>query len=456
MPACLPIFFKMIYKDTRVKLLPVQKAVLEYTRMMRAKVVPTKQLLWKAGARGSKTYGMSYSMFEYAMSLKGPGDFAVAAPTWTKCKEVVKPAFLHWALPYCLDVQDRFAWLPNGVRVCFIGMHNPAAIDGFTLLGGWGDEIKDWKRLAFQKACERTLTTGGLWGFTTTPEGFNWIHEEFEGEKKGKPGYRHTIHSTTYDGYVLRESVDELAATMDSKVYRQQILGEYVSFEGQIHHNYDRTKNLLTMTTIMEKDYPVEYSPARGPVALFMDFNVSPMTGGLAQAMVIGDQVYLFVFDEIYINNSNTQEFLDEVYRRLEKWGISKNQLIVYPDPAGKNRSTSGRSDYYIIKDMNHLKLKARSAHPPVMDRINAVNRLICDNLGRRHLFINPRCKKLNTTMEQHRFKEGTNTPDKDSGLDHMSDGLGYWIQLEFPIDYKTPLEKKNTRRRTPKMLYNP
>ena len=47
---------------------------------------------------------------------------------------------------YCTKIQDRFAWLKNGVRVCFLGAHKPAAIDGFTAVGGWGDEIKDWKR----------------------------------------------------------------------------------------------------------------------------------------------------------------------------------------------------------------------------------------------------------------------------------------------------------------------
>lgn len=445
-----------VYEDSRVDLLPAQRAVLDYTRLMREDIVPTKNLLWRSGARGGKTYGMAYAAVEYALSLEGGGDFAVAAPTWTKCKEVVKPAFLHWAAPYCLDIQDRFAWLPNGIRVCFIGMHNPAAIDGFTLKGGWGDEIKDWKRLAFQKACERTLTTGGLWLFTSTPEGFNWIYDEFEGKKKGKKGYRHTINSTTYDGFVDPEAVDDLAETMDERVYKQQILGEYVSFEGQIHYNYDRDKNQTAKVEINGEEHPVEYSPDRGPVALFMDFNVSPMTGGLAQAKVIGNQVYQFVFDEIYINNSNTQEFLEEAFERCRKYGIPKSQIIVYPDPAGKNRSTTGRSDYYIIKDINKLHLKARSAHPPVMDRINSVNRMICDNVGRRHLFINPRCENLNQTMEQHRFKEGTNTPDKETGLDHMADGLGYWIEYEFPINYETPLEKRNRTRGKKKLLYNP
>ncbi len=446
----------LTYSDDRVDLLPVQESVLDFTRMMRANVVPTKQLLWRAGARGGKTWGLSYAAFEDAMSLSGGGDYLVAAPTWSKCKEVVKPAFMHWASPYCIRIQDRFAWLKNGIRVCFLGMHNPAAADGFTARGGWGDEIKDWKRLAFQKCNERTLTTEGLWLYSTTPEGYNWIYDEFEGEFRGRPGYRHTINSTTYDGFVNHQAVDDLAATMDPKMYDQQILGLYTQFSGQVHYNFDRRFNLCTSTIIDEIERPVEYDPRRGPVALFMDFNVNPMAGGLGQACIIGDDIYIFVFCEICLTDSNTQEFLDVVEDRLKGYGIPKSQVIVYPDPAGKNRATQGRSNYKIIKEVNKFVYKARPSHPAVVDRINAVNRLICDKNGRRHIFIHPRCTNMLKSMEQHKYKPGTNIPDKTSGVDHMDDAFGYWVEYEFPITYLTPRQLSNRRKGRGKIIYNP
>ncbi len=444
------------FADSRVDLLPVQNGVLDFTRMMRSNVVETKQVLWRAGARGGKTHGLSYAAFEDAISLDGGGDYLVCAPTWAKCKEVVKPAFMQWAAPYCTRIQDRFAWLKNGIRCCFLGMHNPSAIDGFTARGGWGDEIKDWKRLAFQKANERTMSTGGLWLYGTTPDGFNWIYDEFEGDSRGRPGYRHTINSTTYDGKVDRQAVDDLSETMDKRMFDQQILGLYTQFSGQIHYNFDRRFNMASNVIIDEIEYPVEYDPRYGPVALFMDFNVNPMAGGLGQAVIIGDEIYIFIFCEIQLSDSNTPEFLDVVCDRLKGYGINKKQVIVYPDPAGKARATQGKSNYKIIKDIYGFNYKARKSHPAVVDRTNAVNRLICDKNGRRHIFINPRCVNVRKTMEQHRYKPGTNTPDKESGVDHMDDALGYWIEYEFPISYLTPRQLINRQSDRGKLIYNP
>lgn len=439
------------YIDTRVDLLPAQQAYLDYSRMMRKDMVTTKQLLWRAGARGGKTYGISYAAFEDAITMKGGGDYLIVAPTWAKCNEVMKPNFLHWAAPYCLKINDRFAWLKNGIRCCFLGAHNPGAIDGFTARGGWGDEIKDWKHVAFKKACERTLTTKGLWLFGTTPEGYNWIYDEFEGEFKGRAGYRKTITSTTYDGFVDRESVDDLAATMDDKMYRQQIMGEYTQFAGQVHYNFDRFQNVGVKVIAEKMVHEVEYAQRRGPVALFMDFNVNPMAGGFGQIQIINGEPYVFIFDEIQINDSNTQEFLDAAQEKMKVHKIPKREVIVYPDPAGRQRSTAGRSNHRIIDDLNGFAMKAKAAHPAVADRINAVNRLICDKNGKRHIFVHPRCVHLIKYFEQHKYKEKSNIPDKKPGIEHIGDGFGYWIEYELPIDYKVP-----TGRSKGPAVYNP
>lgn len=442
------------YKDSRVDLLPAQEGVLDYTRLMKAGIVPTKHLLWRAGARGGKTHGMSYASFEDAVGLDGGGDYLVIAPTWSKCKEVVKPAFMKWAHPYCIDVQDRFAWLKNGIRVCFLGAHNPAAIDGFTARGLWGDEIKDWKQSAFKKSCERLLTTGGLGLFSTTPEGYNWIYDEFEGEFKGRKDYRKTVNSTTYDGAVNAQDVDDLAATMDRKMYEQQILGLYTQFAGQVHYNFERIGNVCTQVIIDNLVYDVTYKPERGVVAVFMDFNLNPMAGGLGQIQIINGKPYVFIFDEIQIPDSNTQEFLDEVYLRLHKWGIPKRQVIVYPDPAGgagNTIATGGKTNLKIIENINGFHMKVKRAHPAVADRINSVNRLICDNLGQRHIFVSPQCKHMIKYFEQHKYKEGSNIPDKTAGIEHIGDGFGYWIDFELPIDFKV-----NTKGRRNGLVYNP
>ena len=200
--------------------------------------------------------------------------------------------------------------------------------------------------------------------------------------------------------------------------------------------------------------HQVRYEPKWGIVAVFMDFNLDPMAGGLGQIEIIGGKPYVFVFDEIQIPDSNTEEFLEEVEVRLKKHGIDKRNVIVYPDPAGGAGSTiakKGNTNHKIITKLNHFKMKVKRAHPAVSDRINAVNRLICDKMGNRHIFISPNCNHMLKYFEKHKYKEGTNLPDKDQGIEHIGDGFGYWIDFELPIDYKV-----TTGKRKNKLIYNP
>jgi hypothetical protein len=69
-----------------------------------------------------------------------------------------------------------------------------------------------------------------------------------------------------------------------------------------------------------------------------------------------------------------------------------------------------------------------------VRDRINAVNSRLCDTIGIRRLFIDPKCKYTIEGLERQTYKEGSSQPDKDSGYDHMNDALGYMVDYLFPV----------------------
>ena len=62
----------------------------------------------------------------------------------------------------------------------------------------------------------------------------------------------------------------------------------------------------------------------------------------------------------------------------------------------------------------------------------NLVNGKIQSADGVRHLFIDPKCKESIKCFEQLCYKEGTNDPDKDSGMDHIPDSAGYYIYTKF------------------------
>ena len=162
-----------------------------------------------------------------------------------------------------------------------------------------------------------------------------------------------------------------------------------------------------------------------------IDFNVDPITSVIGVKTLDG----LHIFDEIIIPNSNTAELAEAITEKY--YG---HRLIAYPDPAGRQRRTSaqGKTDILILEEMG-LAVKAPRAHPPVKDRLNTTNRLLCDADGNRRLFIDPSCKKTIEMFQKFQYKQGTSLPDKDSGYDHTADALGYCVHFLYPLRRPAP-----------------
>ena len=57
--------------------------------------------------------------------------------------------------------------------------------------------------------------------------------------------------------------------------------------------------------------------------------------------------------------------------------------------------------------------------------------------------------------MIKHTYKEGTRQPDKDNGLDHLGDSLGYAVYQNFAVkrDFGDIERNKPSRRSTGRML---
>ena len=168
------------------------------------------------------------------------------------------------------------------------------------------------------------------------------------------------------------------------------------------------------------------------PVSLLigMDFNVNPMTAVIAQRAV--NQCH--VIDEIVLNNSNTPEMMQEIKRRYPG-----RRGTVHPDPSGVARKTSapvGKTDFHIIEEAGWPVYRT----PPyaVVDRTNTVNARLCNSQGERRLLISPKCTHLIKALDALTYKKGTKIPDKNSGLDHISDALGYLIMGAFPMVTET------------------
>jgi hypothetical protein len=158
-----------------------------------------------------------------------------------------------------------------------------------------------------------------------------------------------------------------------------------------------------------------------------MDFNVTPCSAVIGRQTRNGIEIY----DEIYIDNSNTTEMIDEIRNRYPS-----NPITVFPDPAGVQRKTSagGNTDIRLL-ELAGFTTRYHRQHPLVRDRINAGNSLFFKrDDGTTRFTIDPACKKTIACLRNWAYKEGTMVPEKDSGWDHGADALTYMIQFLFPI----------------------
>ena len=277
------------------------------------------------------------------------------------------------------------------------------------------DEFADIPSEAYYSVLRATLSdTKGEFFACGTPRGYgNWAYDLYMKGKEDKD-WQSWQFTTLQGGQVDSDEVEAAKADLDERTFRQEYEATFETYAGAIYYNFDREQNVKTV-----KDNNTT-------LHIGMDFNIDPMSAAVFQ---IENNVINFI-DEITIYSSNTEELVKEIEARYPE-----RKIIVYPDPACRQRKTSagGRTDLTILQNAG-LTVRVKNAHPQIRDRINAVNSRLKNTNEQRMLFINPKCKNIIRGLERHLYKEGTTQPDKDSGFDHMNDALGYAVDYLFPI----------------------
>lgn len=177
--------------------------------------------------------------------------------------------------------------------------------------------------------------------------------------------------------------------------------------EGQVYYAFNREKHVAETKLL----------PSLG-LYIGMDFNVAPMTALICQ---VYDDTF-WVHDEAWLMNSDTNRMM--IYLK----GLGYIGEVI-PDSTGRNRKTSGMSDFQIIKE--HGYSIRPTVNPFVTDRVSNVNRL----LGIDRVIINPKCKKLINDLEKVGWKDNKlDQSGSNKELTHISDCLGYVLHALEPI----------------------
>ena len=80
------------------------------------------------------------------------------------------------------------------------------------------------------------------------------------------------------------------------------------------------------------------------------------------------------------------------------------------------------------------LTVYVDNVNPAIKSRLNAVNGMILNSKGERRFLVNTHlCPDMTDGLEQQIYdKHGM--PDKTSGVDHLNDAVGYFINHKYPV----------------------
>ena len=334
--------------------------------------------------------------------------------SWIKLKQILQD--LRWVKK--INEAELTITLKNGSRICLRGADNPDSLRGVGIDFLVMDECADIEESAWTTVLRPTLSdTKGKAMFIGTPKGMNWFHDLYQrGQDQTEQEWGSHQYTTVQGGWVDQEEIEQAKRDLDAKTYRQEYEATWETYSGVIYYGFDMKHSVKHFE--VPDDVNVYH--------IGMDFNIDPLS---ATVSYIKDNT-VYVFDEILIWGSNTQEMVDEIHNRYKN-----KKIIVYPDPASRQRRTSagGKTDLSILQNAG-FACKVPNRHMAVRDRINSMNSKLCSSAGVRSVIFHPRLRNMLNSISKQCYKEGTSLPDKTQGLDHMCDAISYFISFLYPV----------------------
>jgi len=300
-----------------------------------------------------------------------------------------------------------------------IGLDQPARAEGSQFCGGVVDESSNVRPDAWSISIRPTLSAYQAWCWRIgVPKrkgpGARQFRQAFD-DAPDKPGSDAFWWKSS--DILTPAEIADAKADLSLDDYLEQYEAKWLDSEGVLFTGFSPTETVV----------PCNYDPTC-PIYVGLDFNVTPM------AWVLGHwaQGRLRIFDELYLNNTNTMRTLDLLWQR---YAGHKAGWVFTGDATSKARKTSAsKSDYLQIHDDPRFqragrKLYIPASNPPRVDKAAGTNRLLCNAAGVRSLFLDPRCTHI---IDDLRLQDSV-TP-KESGVGHASDALGYLIWHLFPM----------------------
>ena len=292
-------------------------------------------VLMVSGRQGGKSHlGARWLAAEVARSNSDKKLFAAVSPTFPmsavvdrKLKEVFRSEKGLWdRVKYRAQPYPTYEF-ENGAIIEVRSAHDPDSLRGPTYDAVWFDEIAKASKEAYDVVLPTLLASGGRLLGTTTPRGKqNWVykamalkgfqpeHPQFDADYYN-PHYR-VIAGSTWDNVanLSSEAISLLEEQYgkNTSFGRQEVAGEFVSFEGLVYQ-WDEERNLLKPQRLPDLD---EYTTIIGGI----DFGWHPDPFA---AVVLGykDGVW-YALDEVYESRLLVNDQANHLAAMGEAYGV--------------------------------------------------------------------------------------------------------------------------------------
>ena len=311
-----------------------------------------------------------------------------------------------------------FVW-PWGDRLWLGTAEEPESLVGPNLAYVLFDEPGLMVREAYERGAVRARHPEARLRqkvFAGTPEGLNWFSDLFSAPEIETN--RRTIWARSWHTSMAHYQAQLLQTYgYDESLTASYVHGKFVPLRvGRAWKFYDPAKH----------DGAPAYEQEIGLV-LACDFNVDAMRWEVMQ-FVRND---IRVLDEIALGRGGSTDVASREFVR--RWqGRHRGQVTVTGDASGRARSTSGKTDYQIIREeltgkFASVDLRIPSANPRVKDRVDNTNYHLA---GRgRTISVSRSCRELRRDWERCPWRQGTTELDKtDSERTHAAEAVDYAI----------------------------
>lgn len=409
--------------------------------------VETKFLHLSTGFGGGKTYASAMKIFQLSrINRNVPGGILVTSlpdykrdllPTIEEILETNRIKFRY----HKTDKWFLFPWSRAKAYV--------ASAEKKIRGPNWGwcvcNEVTLIEHERYKEAIGRVRIKGVKYpqiASSGTPEGLScWVYEHFI--EKPMRNSRIIFGDTRANSLNLSDDyIASLEYSYDPVMLDSYLRGLFVNMNGnRFYYSYDPNEN---------DDRSIKRIDG-AEVYVTLDYNVRPMVATLwnvvALSQRIGDKVIPLLepgtgrqvrraqaFDQIVIaDGAQTSKMSDALYAA----DLLPESTTIYPDPAGNHRSTKGMPDNKILEAAGWFKIRSKSAAPQFRRRQLAANNM----LAKRLVVINPdKCKALKKDLAG--VEQDAVTYEKikvNPDMTHASDGMDYFIDIEFPLSGQKP-----------------